>query len=61
MRPSLIEAARSRYSLADVARRAGINLYRTSGSVMVRCPLPSHGHFDRSPSLQLHLDDGIWC
>jgi DNA primase len=27
---------------------------------MVRCPLPSHGHFDRSPSLQLHLDDGIW-
>jgi hypothetical protein len=22
--------------------------------------LPSHGHFDRSPSLQLHLDDGIW-
>jgi hypothetical protein len=21
--------------------------------------LPSHGHFDRSPSLQLHLDDGI--
>ena len=22
--------------------------------------LPSHSHFDRSPSLQLHLDDGIW-
>ena len=22
--------------------------------------LPSHGHFERSPSLQLHLDDGIW-
>ena len=22
--------------------------------------LASHGHFDRSPSLQLHLDDGIW-
>ena len=21
--------------------------------------LPSHGHFERSPSLQLHLDDGI--
>jgi hypothetical protein len=20
----------------------------------------SHGHFDRPPSLQLHLDDGIW-
>jgi len=22
--------------------------------------LASHGHFDRSPSLQLQLDDGIW-
>jgi hypothetical protein len=22
--------------------------------------LASHGHFDRSPSLQLHLDDGVW-
>ena len=22
--------------------------------------LASHGHFDRSTSLQLHLDDGIW-
>ena len=60
MRPSPIEAARGRHSLDDVARRAGINLYRTSGSVMVRCPLPSHGHFDRSPSLRLYLDDGIW-
>ena len=59
MRPSPIEAARARHSLDDVARRAGVNLYRTSGSVMVRCPLPSHGHFDRSPSLRLHLDDGI--
>jgi DNA primase len=28
--------------------------------VTVRCPLPSHGHFDRSPSLRLHLDDGIF-
>jgi DNA primase len=27
---------------------------------MVRCPLPSHNHFDRSPSLRLYLDDGIW-
>ena len=60
MRPSPIEAARARHSLDDVARRAGVNLYRTSGSVMVRCPLPSHGHFDRSPSLRLYLDDGIW-
>ena len=60
MRPSPIEAARARHSLADVARRAGVDLYRTSGSVMAHCPLPSHGHFDRSPSLRLHLDDGIW-
>ena len=22
--------------------------------------LPSHGHFDRPPSMQLHLDDGMW-
>ena len=22
--------------------------------------LASHDHFDRSPSLQLHLDDGVW-
>jgi hypothetical protein len=22
--------------------------------------LASHGHFDRSPYLQLHLDDGVW-
>jgi DNA primase len=27
---------------------------------MVRCPFPVHGHFDSSPSLRLHLDDGIW-
>ncbi len=60
MRPSLIEDARARHGLADVARRTGIDLYRSSGSVMVHCPLPSHGHFDRSPSLRLHLDDGIW-
>ena len=60
MRPSPIEDARARHSLADVARRAGIDLYRSSGSVMAHCPLPSHGHFDRSPSLRLHLDDGIW-
>jgi DNA primase len=43
-----------------VARRIGIDLYRSSGAVMVHCPLPSHGHFDRSPSLRLHLDEGIW-
>jgi DNA primase len=46
--------------LADVAHRTGLDLYRTVGSVTVRCPFPSHGHFDRSPSLRLHLDDGIF-
>ena len=60
MRPFPVEAARARHSLIDVARRAGIDLYRTSGSTMVRCPFPSHGHFDRSPSLRLYIDDGIW-
>jgi DNA primase len=43
-----------------VAQRTGVHLYRVSGSVTVRCPLPAHGHFDRSPSLRLHLDEGIW-
>jgi DNA primase len=33
---------------------------RVTGSVTVRCPLPSHGHVDRSPSLRLHLDDDIF-
>ena len=60
MRPSPIEAARARHSLAEVARRTGIGLYRAFGSVTVRCPFGAHGHFDRSPSLRLHLDDGIW-
>jgi DNA primase len=60
VRPFPIEAARARHTLIDVARRAGVDLYRTSGSTMVRCPFPSHGHFDRSPSLRLYIDDGFW-
>jgi len=60
VRPSAIEEARSRFKLADVAERTGIYVPRSSGSVMVRCPFPVHGHFDISPSLRLHLDDGIW-
>jgi len=60
MRLSPIEAARARHLLAEVAARTGIDCYRTSGSVTVRCPLPSHGHPDRTPSLRLHLDDGIF-
>jgi len=59
-RPSPITAARARHGLAEVAARTGVDHYRTSGSVSVRCPLPSHGHLDRTPSLRLHLDDGIF-
>jgi len=59
-RPSPITAARARHPLAEVAARTGIDPYRTGGSVSVRCPLPSHGHPDRTPSLRLHLDDGIF-
>ena len=60
MTPSPIEAARARHSLAEVAARTGVDHFRTTGSVTVRCPLPSHGHPDRTPSLRLHLDDGIF-
>jgi DNA primase len=56
-RPSLIEAALRRHRLAGVARRTGIALPTDTGSVTVRCPLPSHGHPDRTPSLRLYLDD----
>jgi DNA primase len=59
-RLSPIEAARARHPLADVASRTGIWLPATSGTVTVRCPMPSHGHPDRTPSLRLYLDDGTW-
>jgi len=59
-RPSPITAARARHSLAEVAARTGIDPTRTAGSVTVRCPLPSHGHPDRTPSLRLHLDHGMF-
>lgn len=59
-RPSPIEGARQRHTLAEVARRTGIWLPSTAGTVTVRCPMPSHGHPDRSPSLRLYLDDGRW-
>jgi DNA primase len=61
-RPSPIEAAKARHPLAEVARRTGINVPGgQGGSVSVRCPMPSHGHPDRTPSMRLHLDDGVWC
>jgi DNA primase len=56
-RSSPIEAALRRHRLAEVARRTGIALPTDTGSVTVRCPLPSHGHPDRTPSLRLYLDD----
>jgi len=59
-RPSPITVARGRHPLAEVAARTGVDPYRTGGSVTVRCPLPSHGHPDRTLSLRLHLDDGIF-
>ena len=60
MNPSPIEAARARHPLAEVAALTGVDHFRTTGSVTVRCPLPAHGHPDRTPSLRLHLDDGIF-
>ena len=57
VRPSPIEAARERHRLADVARRTAIFLPTTAGTVTVRCPIPAHGHPDRTPSMRLYLDD----
>ena len=60
MRPIAIDEARSRFTLGEVAKRTGIYVPRSSGSVMVRCPFPTHSHYDTSPSLRLRLDDGMW-
>jgi hypothetical protein len=40
---------------------ASIKAARARHSLDDVARLASHGHLDRSPSLQLHLDDGIWC
>ena len=56
-RPSPVEAARARHRLADVAGRTGIALGSVSGTVTVSCPMASHGHPDRTPSMRLYLDD----
>jgi len=58
--PSPIIAAKQRHDLAEVARRTGISIPATGGTVTVRCPMPAHGHPDRTPSLRLYLDDGMW-
>ena len=39
---------------------ATIEAARTHNSLDDVARLASHDHFERSPSLQLHLDDGIW-
>ena len=57
-RPAVpVEAARARHRLAEVATRTGIPLGTTVGTVTVKCPMPSHGHPDRTPSMRLYLDD----
>jgi DNA primase len=58
MSSSSIANARDRHNLAEVARRTGIPLSTASGSVTVRCPLPSHSHPDRILSMRLYLDEG---
>src|SRR5262249_50395609 len=57
MNLSPITAAAERHRLARVATRTGIALDATTGTLTVRCPLPSHGHPDRTPSMPLYLDD----
>jgi DNA primase len=60
MRPTTIDAARQRHSLAEVVARTGIDCHQRSSPATVRCPFPTHGHFDRTPSLYLHLDTGLF-
>ena len=60
--PSPIESALRRHRLAEVARRTSIALPTDTGTVTVRCPLPTHGHPDRTPSMRLYLDnDRYYC
>jgi DNA primase len=57
MNRSPIAAAVERHHLVDVVQRTGIALNSTTRTVTVRCPMPSHGHADRTPSMRLYLDD----
>lgn len=52
-----IGAAKARHPLAEVAARTGLHPPTGAGSVTVRCPMPAHGHPDRTPSMRLYLDD----
>ena len=60
-RASPIEAAKTCHRLADVAARTGIFIPPGRMEIVtVRCPLPSHGHPDRTPSMRLHLERDLW-
>ncbi|MGH3262901.1 MAG: CHC2 zinc finger domain-containing protein, partial [Trebonia sp.] len=53
---------RERHSIAEVAQRTGIPMSSAAGTITVRCPLPSHSHPDRTPSMRLYLDnDRYYC
>ena len=59
--PSPIEGAKARHSIAGVAARTGLDVRVRAGAlVTVRCPMPSHGHPDRTPSLRLDLQSHQW-
>jgi len=55
--PTPITAAKQQHRLADVAARTAIPLTAAAGTVTVRCPMPAHGHPDRTPSMRLYLDN----
>ena len=63
IRPSPIEAAKVGHRLVEVATRTHITIPGGPGPVRtVRCPLPAHGHWDRTPSMRLDLEaDRWWC
>ena len=59
---SPLDAALERHRLADVAERTGVFVARSIGTLSVRCPMASHGHPDRTPSMRLYLDqDRYYC
>ena len=59
---SPLGAALERHRLADVAERTGIFVGRSQGTLSVRCPMASHSHPDRTPSMRLFLDrDRYYC
>ena len=60
MRPTIIDAARRATPSPEVVARTGIDCHQRSSPATVRCPFPTHGHFDRTPSLYLHLDTGLF-